>query len=618
VTENLLVGLTAIVVFGIGAQWLGWRLRFPSILILLLFGFLAGPVLGLIDPDSLLGEVLFPVVSLSVALILFEGGLTLRHDELPHIRGVLLRLISIGAVITWVVATLAARLILNLSWSVSILLGAILIVTGPTVIGPLLRQIKPQGQAGAVVKWEGILIDPVGAVLAVLVFEAMQAGDLSAAPGTILLGVLETAVIGLVTGLVAATLMIGLLRRYLIPDHLQNGVALMFIVVAFALSNLLHHESGLLTVTVMGLVVANQRLITIRHIVEFKENLQILLVVTLFILLAARMKPGSILALGWESVLFVAVLILIARPLSVLISTAGSSFSWKERLFVMWMAPRGIVAASVASVFSFGLIDAGVEGAEELASITFLVIVGTVTFYGLTAGPVARRLGLAERNPQGVVIAGAHPLARAIARVLCDQGITARLLDTNWDNVRAGRREGLEVCHGSAYSEEVLERLDLTGIGRMLAMTPNDEVNSLAALQFPEVFSRAEVYQLPPRRSNGGSSDLFPAPQHLTGRILFGPDFNYRFLDEQLQRGAEIRAIPLTADFTYQDLLAEYNGRIIPLFIVGARKKLTIITTDNQVTPQPGQTVISMVLLEGALRDADTARRLQAVRADGA
>src|SRR5690606_5300741 len=251
-------------------------------------------------------------------------------------------------------------------------------------------------------------------------------------------------VIGLVTGLVAAALMIGLLRRYLIPDHLQNGVALMFVVVAFALSNLLHHESGLLTVTVMGLVVANQRLITIRHIVEFKENLQVLLVGTLFILLAARMKPGSILALGWESVLFVAVLILIARPLSVLISTAGSSFSWKERLFVMWMAPRGIVAASVASVFSFGLIDAGVEGAEELASITFLVIVGTVTFYGLTAGPVARRLGLAERNPQGVVIAGAHPLARAIARVLCDQGITARLLDTNWDNVRAGRREGLE------------------------------------------------------------------------------------------------------------------------------------------------------------------------------
>lgn len=284
----------------------------------------------------------------------------------------------------------------------------------------------------------------------------------------------------------------------------------------------------------------------------------------------------------------------------------------------MWMAPRGIVAASVASVFSFGLVEAGVEGAEELAAITFLVIVGTVSFYGLTAGPVARRLGLAERNPQGVVIAGAHPLARAIACALCDQGITARLLDTNWENVRAGREEGLEVFHGSAYSEEVLERLDLTGIGRMLAMTPNDEVNSLAALQFPEVFSRAEVYQLPPRTGNGDGRELSPAPQHLTGRILFGRTFNYRFLDEQLQRGAEIRAIPLTTEFTYADLQAEYGGRLIPLFVVSARKKLTILTTDNQVTPQPGQTIISMVLPESALEDEETARRVQAVRVDGA
>lgn len=617
-TENLLVGLTSIVVLGIGAQWLGWRLRLPSILLLLLFGFLAGPVLGLIDPDSVLGELLFPVVSLSVAIILFEGGLTLRRDELPHIRGVLLRLISIGAVITWAVAAIAAHLIVGLSWALSILLGAILIVTGPTVIGPLLRQIKPKGQAGAVLKWEGILIDPVGAVLAVLVFEAILAGDLRAAPGTILLGVAETAVIGLVIGFVAAILMIALLQRYLIPDHLQNGVALLFIVAAFTLSDLLHAESGLLTVTVMGVVVANQRRITIRHIVEFKENLQVLLIGTLFILLSARVQPESVLNLGWQSVVFVGVLILVARPLSVLISAAGSSFSWKERLFMIWMAPRGIVAAAVASIFSFELVEIGLEGAEALAAITFLVIVGTVTFYGLTAGPVARRLGLAEQDPQGVVIAGAHPLARAMAKALCAEGITARLLDTNWENVRAGRMEGLEVFHGSAYSEEVLERLDLTGIGRMLAMTPNDEVNSLAALQFPEVFSRAEVYQLPLGTGSPEEEELSLAPQHLTGRILFGPNLNYTFLDEQFQRGAAIRSTPLTPQFTYQELQAEYNSRAIPLFAVGPRNKLTIFTEDNQPTPQPGQTAISFVLPAGALEEEDTARRVAEIRVDGA
>lgn len=617
-TENLLVGLTSVVVLGIGAQWLGWRLRLPSILLLLLFGFLAGPVLGLIDPDGVFGEVLFPVVSLSVAIILFEGGLTLRRDELPQIRGVLLRLVSIGAVVTWAVATVAAHLIVGLSWSVSILLGAILIVTGPTVIGPLLRQIKPKGQVGAVLKWEGILIDPIGAVLAVLVFEAIQSGDLRAAPGTILLGVAETAVIGLVIGFVAAAVMIALLRRYLIPDHLQNGVSLLFIVAAFTLSDLLHAESGLLTVTVMGVIVANQRRITVRHIVEFKENLQVLLIGTLFILLSARVQPESILRLGWQSVLFVGVLILVARPLSVLISTAGSSFSWKERLFMIWMAPRGIVAAAVASIFSFELVELGLEGAEALAAITFLVIVGTVTFYGLTAGFVARRLGLAEQDPQGVVIAGAHPLARAIAKALCAQGIMARLLDTNWDNVRAGRMEGLEVFHGSAYSEEVLEQLELTGIGRMLAMTPNDEVNSLAALQFPEVFSRAEVYQLPPGLSGEKESELSQAPQHLTGRILFGPKFNYNFLNEQFQRGAEIKSTPLTTQFTYEDLQATYNGRAIPLFVVGPRHKLTIFTKDSQPTPQAGQTVISLVLPAGALEEEETARRVATAKADGA
>lgn len=617
-TENLLVGLTSIVVLGIGAQWLGWQLRLPSILLLLLFGFLAGPVLGLIDPDSVLGEVLFPVVSLSVAIILFEGGLTLRRDELPHIRGVLLRLISVGAVVTWAITAIAARTIVGLSWSLAILLGAILIVTGPTVIGPLLRQIKPKGQAGAVLKWEGILIDPVGAVLGVLVFEAILAGDLRTAPGMIILGVLETAVIGLVIGLVASLLMIALLRRYLIPDHLQNGVALLFIVAAFTLSNLLHHESGLLTVTVMGVVVANQRRITIRHIVEFKENLQVLLIGTLFILLSARIEPSALMGLGWESLLFVGVLILVARPLSVLVSTMGSAFSWKERLFLIWMAPRGIVAAAVASLFSFELVELGIEGADGLAALTFLVIVGTVTFYGLTAGPVARRLELAERDPQGVVIAGAHPLARAMAKALCAEGITARLLDTNWDNVRAGRMEGLEVFHGSAYSEEVLERLDLTGIGRMLAMTPNDEVNSLAALQFPEVFSRAEVYQLPLGTGSEEENELSLAPRHLTGRILFGPNLNYSYLQEQFERGAEIKATPLTPQFTYEDMQAEYNGRAVPLFVVGPRNKLTIFTKDNRPAPQAGQTVISLVLPEGVLEEEETARRVPDFRADGA
>lgn len=609
-TEDLLFGISSIVVLGIGAQWLGWRLRLPSILLLLLFGFLAGPVLGVVDPDLLLGDILFPAVSMAVAIILFEGGLSLRIDELPQIGGVLARLISIGALVTWVVAAVAARLIVQLDWGLSILLGAILIVTGPTVIGPLLRQIQPRGQAGTLLKWEGILIDPIGAILGVLVFEAILGGGLRQAPATILSGMILTALIGAGIGLAAAAVMVYLLRRFLIPDHLQNGVALLFILAAYTLSNWLHHESGLLTVTVMGLLVANQRRITIKHIVDFKESLQVLLIGSLFIVLAARVEPGVILGLGWEGALFVAILILVARPLAIAISTWRSQLSWRERLFMAWMAPRGIVAASVASIFAFELVASGYPRAEELVPLTFMVIIGTVGFYGLTAGPVARRLKLAEQDPQGVLIVGAHSFAREIASTLTEQGITARLLDNNRENVRMGRMEGLDVYYGNAYSEEVLERLDLTGIGRLLAMTSNDEVNALAALHFPGVFSRAEVYQLPLGMGTAEEEALHLAPQHLTGRILFGPTFNYSFLVEQFERGATIRATGLTEAFTYREWQAEYSQRAIPLFAISGRGKLLIFTKDNQLQPQAGQMLISLVLPEGALAEEETMRRL--------
>jgi NhaP-type Na+/H+ or K+/H+ antiporter len=610
VAGDLLFGLASILVLGVGAQWLGWRLRLPSILLLLLFGFVAGPVLGIIEPDLLLGDVLFPLVSISVAIILFEGGLSLRLAELPDIGRVLARLISVGAVITWLVATVAAHVIMGMNWGLAFLTGAILIVTGPTVIGPLLRQLKLQGQTGAILKWEGILIDPIGAVLAVLVFEAIIDGAIERAPATLLSGVILTALIGIGIGLLTGVLMVYLLRRFLIPDHLQNGVALLFILVAYTLSNWLHHESGLLTVTVMGLYLANQRHIAIKHIVDFKESLQVLLIGILFIVLAARVELSILAQLGWESVLFLAVLIFVARPLTVAVATWGSRFSWQERLLMAWMAPRGIVAAAVASVFGFQLIEAGYPGAEELAPLVFFIIIGTVSFYGLTAGPVARRLKLSEQDPQGVLIVGAHPFARAIASELAGQGITVRLLDNNRENVRTGRSEGLEVYYGNAYSEEVLERLDLTGIGRLLAMTSNDEVNSLAALHFPEVFSRAEVYQLPLGMGTPGEDAHDLAAQHLTGRILFGATLNYSFLDQQFTQGGRIEGTKLTEAYTYQDLQAEHGQRAIPLFAITPRGKLLIYTNDSRNQPQPGQILISLVLPAGALGNEETKQRL--------
>lgn len=598
-TEELLLGIASIVVFGVGAQWLAWRLRLPSILLLLLAGFIAGPVTGLIHPDELLGPLLFPVVSVSVAIILFEGGLTLRLAELPKLRSAIFRLISVGALVTWFVAALAAHFVIGLAWDLSVLLGAIVIVTGPTVIGPLLRQIKPKGQVSAALKWEGILIDPVGAILAVLVFEAILGGEFDQAGAVIISGVIATILIGVGIGLAGAGAIIALLRRHLIPDHLQTGVTLLFVTAAFAVSNLLHPESGLLTVTLMGLILANQNFVTIKRIAEFKENLQVLLVGTLFVLLAARIQPEAFLQLGWPSILFTVILIVVARPLAILLSTLGSNLTRKERLFMVWMAPRGIVAASVASIFAFELTEAGVVAAEQLTALTFLVIIGTVAFYGLTAGPVARRLDLSEEDPQGVLIVGAHGLSRAIACILKEYGFVAKLLDTNWHNIRQGRMQGLDTYYGNALSDEVLEDLDLTGVGRLLAMTPNNEVNSLAAIHFPEVFSTSEIYQLPMAEMEDTTSSNTVTPSHLTGRFLFGSQMTYAYLTDKFRDGAIVKATKLTPDFDYEDFQRQYGDQAVPLFLVTEKKKLRIFTEDNQPTPRSGNTIISLVESSG-------------------
>lgn len=591
--EELLVQLSTVAVFGIGAQWLAWRLKLPSILLLLLIGFLLGPVLGFINPDALLGESLFPLVSLAVGIILFEGGLTLKIKDLPVSGRVIFRLISVGALVTWIIAALGAHYVLNFEWPIAVLIGAILIVTGPTVVGPLLRQIRPKGRTGAILRWEGILIDPVGAVLAVLVFEVIRLGEVGSVPGFILLGVLRSLFVGLFFGLLGAGILITLLRRHLIPDFLQNGVTLLFVLGSFAISDLLAPEGGLLTVTVMGVAMANQPWVSIRHILEFKENLQVLLVGVLFILLAGRVDIENLTQVGWGIIVFVVILVLLARPLGVIISTWRTPLSRAERIFLMWMAPRGIVAASVASVFAFELTEIGLEGAEKLAPIIFLVIVGTVIFYGLTAGPVARRLELAEQDPQGALIVGGHPFARDLAEQLRRFGFRAVIVDTNHRNIVESRLAGLEAVHGNALSEKVLSEMDLGGVGRLLALTGNDEVNALTVLSFLEVFGRSEVYQLSSAMINSHS-----APTHLRGRPLFDTEVTYDFLTGQMEKGATVKATSLTSEFSYSDYLAQNRNRIVPLCLISENRRLIFFTLDANQSPKAGQTVVSLFMAD--------------------
>ncbi|MBD3166731.1 hypothetical protein GF324_09045, partial [bacterium] len=413
--ENALLLLGAILVLGIVAQWVAWRLHLPSILLLLLTGFLIGPVTGFIRPDELLGQTLFPLVSISVAVILYEGGLSLKFSEFRQVGAVVRNMISIGILITWGLATASAYYLLNFDLQLSLLLGAILTVTGPTVIIPLLRYVRPKARVSSIIKWEGILNDPIGAVLAVLMFETILSGSIAGGIGDVALGIVKTLLAGGLLGYAGAWVLAELLRRNWVPDFLQNPISLAIVATVFVASNYVQHESGLLTVTVMGVVLANQTRAQVKHIIEFKENLRVLLIATLFILLSARLELESLTGLGLNDFLFVAALILVIRPLSALVSSIGTNTSWRESLFIGWMAPRGIVAAAVTSVFAFELKRIGIPGAERLVPIIFLVIISTVTVYGLTALPLAHLLKLRLGKPQGVLIVGAHAWARALA-----------------------------------------------------------------------------------------------------------------------------------------------------------------------------------------------------------
>ncbi|UCF20147.1 MAG: sodium:proton antiporter [Gemmatimonadota bacterium] len=592
-THHLLVAIAAIITLGIAAEWLAWRFHLPSILVLLIFGFIAGPLTRYLDPDAMLGSLLFPIVSISVAIILFEGGASLRLPELREVGGLVRNLVSLGALITWGLSAVAAYSILGLTVQTAALLGAILVVTGPTVIVPLLRHIRPVKQVASTLKWEGIVIDPIGAVLAVLVFEAVLAGELGAATTAAVLGLLKTMAIGAVLGALGAGLLVVLMERQWVPEFLQSPLALMVVVAAFAASNAFQPESGLLTATVMGVAVANQKAVEVKHILEFKENLRVLLISSLFILLAARLQLDDLRGFGLSEAAFLAALILVVRPVSVWLSSLGSGFKWRERVMIACVAPRGIVAAAVASLFALELAEAGYAGAERIVSVTFMVIIATVAIYGLGAAPLARLLKVAQTDPQGVLIVGAHPWARAIAAELRDERVPVRLVDTNYTNIAEARMMGLPVYYGSALTEGALDAIDLHGIGRVLALTANDEVNSLTALNFSEIFGSDGVYQLPPEQLSA-KSGKGAVSRHLRGRFLFDTSANYWQLTARFDAGADVKTANLTETYDFQTFNARYRNAI-PLFLIGEGGTLSVFTVNNPPKPGPGQKLIAVV-----------------------
>lgn len=589
-----LLAIALVLFLGAVAQWFAWRIRLPAILPLLIIGFLVGPIFGLIQPAGLAESgILFPAVSLLVGLILFEGGLTLHFRQLGEVRNTVRSLVSIGAVVTWAGCGLASYYIMGLSAPLAILFGALVIVTGPTVIGPLLRNVQPTRRISTILRWEGILIDPVGAIIALLVLEYLIIGNRTEAFTHTVLLFLQVLLVGTVLGLLGGYLLTFILKRRLLPDYLINIVALAFVFVFFAVSNTLAAESGLLTTTIMGIYLANRNVPKLEELATFKEELTILSISVLFIVLAANIELESLVAvLSWRSALLVAVIMLVVRPLNVFASTIGSGLTLQEKLFISWIGPRGIVAAAVSSLFALELAHEGFAGADVLVPLVFLVIVGTVVVNSFTAKPVARLLGVASPDPTGFLLMGAHAASRQIASFLKQEGFAVMLSDTNYDNIAQARQEGLKTFYGNLLSERSDDEVDLVGIGNLLAMTSNDEANALAAVKYAREFDSQHVYQLEP----SGPSERKQVGEESRGRLLFHHGTTYPDLEHAFSSGAKMKKTRLTEKFRLADFQARHGDNYIPMFIIAPNGKDIRVVTEETTEPEVGSTLIAAVL----------------------
>lgn len=591
--EHIVVGMASVVALGVLAQWVAWRFRLPSILILLIVGFLVGPVTGLLEPDVLLGDLTLPFVGLSAAIILFEGGLSASWDEIRRVAGPVRRLVSLGLIITWVGVAAAAMAFLGVAWDLGVLIGAILVVTGPTVIGPLLRHVRPEGRVGSIAKLEGIMNDPLGAVLAILVYEAILAEQPGAAITAVVGGVVVSLVVGGLFGLGGAGLVVLLLRKRMLPGFLQNSVTMALVLGVYAAANAVQQECGLLAVTVMGVALASQKLVAIKAIVEFNEHMRVVLISILFVVLAARIELTAFTALPLGVLAFVGAVFLI-RVVATGTALLGTDLGWRERLWLSGMAPRGIVAAAVASLFGLRLSEQGVPGAEILMPVIFLVIVATVLVYGLGALPLARVLGLRKDGAQGVLFLGAGPVARTLARGLEKAQIRTLLVDPDWGNVAAARQEGLDAEHGLIANERLLDRIDLAGVGHLLAVSQDDQANLLAAVHFRDVFED-RVYQLQPEEATTRTRGprKWEPPRHLKGRVL-GEGLSHREVAQLIADGADCKVTRLTEEFDWGSFRRHYGRDAHPLFVLYEDGTLEPFDPDEE-RPSSGVRVISLV-----------------------
>ncbi|MEP5338816.1 MAG: sodium:proton antiporter [Algibacter sp.] len=585
--------LAGIIILGILAQWVAWKFKIPAILPLILIGLLVGPIAAefLSDDGSkwiepiwngekglFPGDGLYYFVSLAISIILFEGGLTLKRSEINTVGPVITKLITLGSAITFFGAGVLARFIFGLSWELSFLFSGLIIVTGPTVITPILRNIPLKKDISTVLKWEGILIDPIGALVAVLMFEFISVGGDGGFTKTALTEFGKIILFGTSFGFTFAHALAFAINKKLIPHYLLNVVSLSVVLLVFVESEIFAHESGLLAVVVMGMVLGNGKLESIKELLYFKESLSVLLISILFILLSANINIEDLMLLyTWKTAVLFALVVFVIRPVAVFLSTSGSKLQFNEKLFISWVGPRGIVAAGIASLFGSKLLKEGVEGAEYITPLVFMIVLGTVLLNATTARLFAKIVGVFLKTSEGILIVGASNVSRLIGRYLEDNGRHVVLIDSNQTNIQLAQDIGLEALNTDIYSETLQDNIELNDVGFLMALTGSSDINKYAIDKFGKQFGENGSFRLITIEE---MQDATNNPKE----GLFSHTDDFILIAEVARKYPEIHEIEINDRAHYESLIEMTNKdtNMIPLLVKDKKGVLEIISSYNK------------------------------------
>lgn len=587
---SMLFIIMLIGVLGIGSQWVAWKFNMPAIVVMSVAGLIVGPFLGIMNPEESFGDLYRPVISVAVAIVLFEGSLDLNRKEVSDVGRPIFRIATVGAFIAWIAGSLAAHYMAGLSWEVAFVIGGLFVVTGPTVIMPLLRQSKLKPRVATILKWEGIVVDPLGVLLAVFAFEIITFFTVETKGVADLLFFFAMALFATLIGWAGGHLIGWLFEGGRVPEFLKSPIVFSFVILIFAIPDEFIQGTGLLAVTALGMTLANIGINSLHDFRHFKENLSVLLISAIFIMLAASLELETIIEIFQPNIIgYVLLMMFIVRPLSIFVSTIGTSLSLQERALIGWIAPRGIVALTVSSYFASILLDSGYEDAKMLTTLTFGLVFFTVVAHGFTLGPLAKRLNLSLEGNEGVLIVGSNKFTVEVAQSLQKVNSPVLIVDNSWRNLRHARQAEVPYHYGEILSEQTEYNLDTIPYDVIITATVSYSYNSLICTAFLPEYGRMNVFKVDPEQ---GESETIVAK--VGGRSLCRETITLQELIQKIDDGYTHTVTELSEQFTYKDYRDGKDEQAINLYFAKPSGQIYFFAPDMQIYPQIGDKIVSL------------------------